>query len=162
MDLYGTLQQHNIRYQRTDHAAVYTCEEADRLLPDLPGAKTKNLFLRDRKGKRHFLVVVSGEKSVDLKALAKTLEVNSLGFASPERLQKHLQLTPGSVSVLAVINDTDNAVELVIDQAIWQAESLQCHPLVNTATLVMPMTELRRLLDILQRPAKIIEITEKA
>lgn len=162
MDLYGTLQQHDIRYQRTDHAAVYTCEEADRLLPDLPGAKTKNLFLRDRKGKRHFLVVVSGEKSVDLKALAKTLEVNSLGFASPERLQKHLQLTPGSVSVLAVINDTDNAVELVIDQAIWQAESLQCHPLVNTATLVMPMTELRRLLDILQRPAKIIEITEKA
>ncbi|MGB0845764.1 MAG: prolyl-tRNA synthetase associated domain-containing protein [Thiolinea sp.] len=162
MDLYGTLQQHDIRYQRTDHAAVYTCEEADRLLPDLPGAKTKNLFLRDRKGKRHFLVVVSGEKSVDLKALAKTLEVNSLGFASPERLQKHLQLTPGSVSVLAVINDTDNAVELVIDQAIWQAESLQCHPLVNTATLVMPMTELRRLLDILQRPTKIIEITEKA
>lgn len=162
MDLYGTLQQHNIRYQRTDHAAVYTCEEADRLLPDLPGAKTKNLFLRDRKGKRHFLVVVSGEKSVDLKALAKTLGVNSLGLASPERLQKHLQLTPGSVSVLAVINDTDNAVELVIDQEIWQAKSLQCHPLVNTATLVMPMTELRRLLDILQRPAKIIEITEKA
>ena len=161
MNLYDTLQQHNIDYQRVDHAAVYTCDEADQLLPNLPGAKTKNLFLRDRKGKRHFLVVVSGTKAVDLKALAKMLEVNSLGFASPERLQKHLQLTPGSVSVLAILNDQERAVELVIDQPIWDADKVQCHPLVNTATLVLPVADLKRLLSELGRPVTVVEIPEK-
>lgn len=161
MNLYNTLQKHHIHFTRVDHAAVYTCEEADQLLPDLPGAKTKNLFLRDRKGKRHFLVVVSGTKSVDLKALAKMLEVNSLGFASPERLQKHLQLTPGSVSVLAILNDQARAVELVIDQPVWEAESVQCHPLVNTTTLVLPIVDLQRLLNELERPVTVVEIPEK-
>ena len=161
MDLYDTLHQHNIDYQRVDHAAVYTCDEADQLLPNLPGAKTKNLFLRDRKGKRHFLVVVSGTKAVDLKALAKMLAVNSLGFASPERLQQHLQLTPGSVSVLAILNDQERAVGLVIDQPIWDADNVQCHPLVNTATLVLPVADLKRLLSELERPVTVVEIPEK-
>ena len=67
-DIYAFLTQNDIAYQRQDHPAVFTCEEALRLVPPLPGAKTKNLFLRDRKGRRHFLVVVGYEKAVDLKA----------------------------------------------------------------------------------------------
>ena len=67
-DIYEILDRHGISYERTDHPPVFTVEEADRLVPPLPGAKTKNLFLRDNKGKRHFLVVVSGDKQVDLEA----------------------------------------------------------------------------------------------
>ena len=89
------------------------------------------------------------------------LAVNSLGFASPERLQQHLQLTPGSVSVLAILNDEEGAVELVIDQPIWDADNVQCHPLVNTTTLVLPVADLKRLLSELERPVNVVEIPEK-
>jgi Ala-tRNA(Pro) deacylase len=84
MDIYQFLADHDIEYERHDHPPVFTCEEAIRLVPPLPAAKTKNLFLRDRKGGRHFLVAVGYEKAVDLKALASLLGVSKLGFASAE------------------------------------------------------------------------------
>jgi Ala-tRNA(Pro) deacylase len=94
-------------YQRFDHPAVYTCEESDRLCPKMPGSGTKNLFLRDNAGKRHFLVVVEKDKSVDLKKLKEIIGVSKLGFASEERLKKHLGLTPGSVTLLGLVNDSE-------------------------------------------------------
>ncbi len=93
-----------------------TVEESERLVPPLPGAKTKNLFLRDKKGARHFLVTVPAARAVDLNALGAALGAGRLGFASPERLHKHLAITPGSVSLLALVNDAAGAVEFVIDR----------------------------------------------
>ena len=119
MDIYQFLADHDIEYERHDHPPVFTCEEALRLVPPLPAAKTKNLFLRDRKGRRHFLVAVGYEKVVDLKALASLLGVSKLGFASAERLQRYLGVDPGSVSILGVVNDVNEEVEVIVDQDLW-------------------------------------------
>src|SRR5438128_10840635 len=105
------LAQHRIDAERHEHPPVMTVEESERLVPKLPGAKTKNLFLRDKKGARHFLVTVRHDLQIDLNALGAALDAGRLGFASPERLEKHLGVTPGSVSLLALVNDTAGAVE---------------------------------------------------
>lgn len=157
MAIYSLLDQLAIPYQRFDHPPVFTCEEASRLLPDLPAAKTKNLFLRDPKSERLFLVVSPEEHRVDLKALAAMLGVKRLSFGSPERLDAVLGLTPGSVTLLAMVRDREKAVELV-DEAIWQAEQVQCHPLVNTATLIIRLDDVRRLLTHLDREAIVMRL----
>ena len=126
---------------------MFTCEEATRLVPPLPGAEAKNLFLRDRRGKRHFLVAVAYEVAVDLTALSHVVGASRLSMASPPRLQRHLGVEPGAVSLLAVANDRDGAVEVIIDQELWRAEQLCCHPLVNTSTLVLARSDLARFLE---------------
>jgi Ala-tRNA(Pro) deacylase len=158
MDIYQFLANHDIEYERHDHPAVFTCEQAERLVPDMPAAKTKNLFLRDRKGRRHFLVVVGYEKAVDLKALAPLLGVRKLGFASPERLRRYLGVDPGSVSILGLVNDADQAVEVIVDEGLWGAEALRCHPLVNTSTLAISRDDVRRFLEITGHRVRILDV----
>ena len=148
MDLYHFLDSHSIPYQRVDHPAVYTCEQAEQLVPPMPGTDTKNLLVRDKKGRRHFLVVVGYEKTVDLKALSLLLDVNGLSFASPERLMKYLCIEPGSVSLLAIVNDAECAVEVIVDEKVWQADVLKCHPLVNTSTLAIRRIDIEKILMI--------------
>jgi Ala-tRNA(Pro) deacylase len=150
------LETNQIAYTRHDHPAVYTVEEADRLVPELTAAKTKNLFLRDNKGKRHFLVVVPGHKQVDLKTLKDRMGVKRISFGSSERLKKHLGIEPGAVSILALYNDKAHAVELFVDHELWASESFQCHPLVNTATLEISRDNLLRFLKITGHDMKII------
>ena len=157
MDVFEVLDGLTISYEKFDHAPVYTCKEANRINSHISGAKTKNLFLRDRKGKRHFLVVVLDEKQIDLNFLSECLDVKQLSFASPERLEKYLGTTPGSVSILGVINDPDGLVELIIDRDVWQSETLQCHPLVNTSTLVIQLSDIETLFEHLDRTSTIIK-----
>lgn len=142
MDIYAFLEQHQIPYERHDHPAVYTVAEAEKLANDMGGAHTKNLFLRDKKGKRHLLLVAHADTAVNLKALSSKLETSNLSLASPERLLKHLGITPGAVSPLALVNDAEQKVEVVFEEAVWNAPSLRCHPLVNTATLVLSMASM--------------------
>ncbi len=156
------LAQHRIEATRHEHPAVMTVEESERLVPKLPGAKTKNLFLRDKKGSRHFLVTVPHDLAVDLNALGTLLQAGRLGFASPDRLLKHLGITPGSVSVLALVNDPAGAVELVIDRRLWDAPAVHAHPLVNTATLVIPHGELERFLAATGHAPRIVDIPGRA
>lgn len=160
MEIYQFLAQHHIVYERYDHPPVYTCDEANALCPEMPtnAVKTKNLFLRDKKGTRHFLVTVGDEKSVDLKALKNLLGLSKIGFASPERLQKHLGLEPGSVTILGVLNDTEYAVEVIVDTAVWQADALRCHPLVNTSTLVISQQHIRRFLDLTGHTVQVLDV----
>ena len=133
-------------------------EQALRLVPPLPAAKTKNLFLRDRKGRRHFLVAVGYEKAVNLKALASLLGVSKLGFASAERLQRYLGVDPGSVSILGVVNDVDQEVEVIVDKDLWGAKAFQCHPLVNTSTLVISRDDIQRFLEITGHPVRLLDV----
>jgi len=140
------LREHDIAAACHEHPPVMTVEESLRLVPPLPGAKTKNLFLRDKKGARHFLVTVRHDLAVNLSALESLLGVRGLGFASPERLAKHLGVTPGSVSLLALINDKTNAVEFVIDRALWEAAAVHAHPLRNDATMVLAHADVQRFL----------------
>ena len=144
--LYQTLDAHHIAYQRCDHPAVFTVAEAAQHVPPLPGAKAKNLFLRDAHSQRLFLVVVPYEKRVDLTQLAAVLGLRKLRFASEEELLDCLGVTPGAVSVLALINDKATRAELIMDEVIAQATALQAHPLVNTATLSIPQEGLKRFL----------------
>ena len=158
MDFSRWLADHGIVCERHEHPAVFTVADVKQLVPDLPAAKTKNLFFRDVKGRRHFLVVVEGDKRVDLKRLPQTLESSRVSFGSARRLKKHLGVEPGSVSLLAVVNDQDRAVEIFIDRALWQAESFQFHPLVNTATLVITRDQISRFLAATGHEAKIVDI----
>ena len=160
IDLFQFLAKHRISYDRHDHPAVFTCEEADRLVPDLPAAKTKNLFLRDNKGRRHFLVIVGDQKTLDLKALRDQLGSSKLSLGSAERLQKHLGVTPGAVSIFALINDPGHEVELIIDRDLWKEASLRFHPLVNTSTLVVPRDHIEKFLARTGHQPTVIKVPE--
>ena len=136
------LDASHFAYQRIEHPAVFTCAEAELHRPELPAVSTKNLFLCDKKARRFFLVVTACEKTVKLEALASQLEVSNLRFASEENLQRILGVTRGAVTMMGLANDTDQRVELWIDEAIWQGEYFLSHPLVNTATLILAKKEL--------------------
>jgi len=157
-DIYEFLDANNVSYERYDHPAVFTVEESKILSPELNGASTKNLFLRDKKGIRHFLVTVLEDKKVDLKALSSALDSSRLSFASPERLKKHLGIDPGSVSLLALVKDSENNVEVFIDQEIWEDEAILCHPLVNTSTLVVPRKDMKLFLEKTGHGVRLIQV----
>ncbi len=131
------LDQWGITFVRYDHPPVFTCAEADVYVPSAAEAlQTKNLFLRDKKGARHWLVITSCEKRVDIRALGEQLGVGRLSFGSPERLMRYLGVTPGAVTLLALASPGARDVELIIDAAA-RGVPWRCHPMVNTATLVL-------------------------
>lgn len=157
--IFDFLDKLEIGYIRRDHDAAMTCQELSSTIPDLEGLKTKNLFLRDKKGSRHFLVISPDHKKVDLLELSKELSSGGrLSMASKERLDKHLGILPGAVSLLALINDKSQAVEVLLDQEVWSAESVQCHPLVNTCTLVIRHHDLEKFLEATGHKAKIMAL----
>src|SRR5437763_15397453 len=122
-ELAAFLARYGILAERFEHPPVMTVEESERLVPRLAGPKTKNLCLRDKKGGRQFLVTVPHDLAVDLHALGTAIGAGRIGFASPERLRQHLGIAPGSVSLLALVNDTARAVELFIDCRLWNADA---------------------------------------
>jgi Ala-tRNA(Pro) deacylase len=161
MDLEAFLREHGIHASRHSHPPVMTVEESERLVPKLPGMKTKNLFLRDKKGRRHILVTVRHNLAVRLDALGEALDARSLGLASAERLMKFLGVTPGSVSLLALANDRDAAVEFVIDRALWDAPAVHAHPLSNDATMVIQHPDLERFLAATGHTPRVMDIPGK-
>ena len=161
VDLYQILAEHRIEYERYDHPAVYTVEDVRRLVPPLPAVKTKNLFLRDHKGKRHFLVIVPAEKRVHIKALHAVIGSSRLSFGSANRLKKYLGVDPGAVTLFALINDHNHEVELIVDESLWKQEAFQFHPLVNTSTLVVSRQNLKRFLDLTGHAAKMLAVPEQ-
>jgi len=160
-DFYQFLAENRIDYERHDHPPVYTVEEASRLVPALPAAKTKNLFLRDKKGLQHFLVVVPADKRVDLKALPRVLGSNRLSFGSADRLKKFLDVEPGAVTLFAIFNDPNNVVELIVDESLWHAEAFQFHPLVNTSTLVISRENLKRFIAKTGHEMRLVDVPSK-
>lgn len=151
------LRRYDISHERFDHAPVFTVEESS-TLPPMPGFHTKNLFLHDEKSGRHFLAVVGHDKRADLKALRALLGVKALSFGSPESLKEKLGVEPGSVTILGLLRDTERAVELLVDQAAWDADAIACHPLVNTATVVIPHAGIERFLAETGHVPRVLEI----
>jgi Ala-tRNA(Pro) deacylase len=152
------LEEHHIEYERHDHPAVYTVEEAERWVPPLPGAKSKNLFFRDKKGARHFLVVVSAKKRVNIKGLPDVVGSTRLSFGSPRRLEKYLGVEPGAVTLLAIFNDPDQHVEVFIDRELWESDAFNFHPLVNTSTLVITRTNLQRFIEATGHAIQVVDV----
>lgn len=145
--VYETLNRLGIRYDGMEHTPVFTVEEMDRLAfpPDVVTAK--NLFLRDARGRRHFLVVLRKDKPVNLRGLEEPLSSSRLSFASEERLHKHLGLTKGSVSPLGILNDGERAVEVVFDRDLAAAARVGVHPNDNAAMLFLAFDDLVRLAE---------------
>lgn len=142
------LDANHFEYQRVEHPAVYTCEEAEAHRPDVPATSTKNLFLCDKKARRFFLAVTSCEKNVNLDELSQELGIKHIRFASEHNLERLLGVTRGSVTMMGLANDGEHQVELWIDASIWESEFLLSHPLVNTATLVFSKGELERFFEL--------------
>lgn len=145
--IYDTLQQLNITYTKKTHPPVYTAVEASQYYAGMPGARAKNLFLRNRKGNQHYLVVITDTKTADLKQLAKLLSESQLGFASPERLFKYLQVKPGSVSPLGLVFDTEAHVHVVVDADVMDFEVVNFHPNDNTHTITFSTVDFKRFLE---------------
>jgi Ala-tRNA(Pro) deacylase len=157
-DLVGFLETHGIRFVRHDHAPVFTCEDELRDVPESGAARTKNLFMRDRRGRRHLLLVTLCSKSVSIADFAEMVGADRLSFASPERLMTHLGVEPGSVTLLGLMNDTAHAVELYIDADVWGAPSIHAHPLRNDATLVLSHADVVRFLAATGHEARIVRV----
>lgn len=162
MDKYSALvqllEQLRVEYLKYSHPPLETCLDADKYFVERPGRRLKNLFLRDNYGRRHFLLLTAHNKQVDLKQLSRQESIARLGFASSERLFKYLAVKPGSVSALALMNDVDNNVELMIDEEIWQSEAFHCHPLINTETFVLSKAALLKFLQHTGHSPKLISV----
>ncbi|RDJ20725.1 prolyl-tRNA synthetase associated domain-containing protein [Bosea caraganae] len=145
-DLIAALDALGIAVTRTDHEAVFTVAESKSLRGAVHGHHTKNLFLKDKKG-RLFLVSALESTRIDLKRLHETLGASGrLSFGSAELLFETLGVTPGSVTAFAVINDRTGRVTMVLDANLMTGEPMNFHPLVNTATLRIAREDMLRFL----------------
>jgi Ala-tRNA(Pro) deacylase len=155
--LYADLQALNIPYDVVEHPAVFTVEESRAVDGDIPGAHTKNLFLKDAGG-RFWLVTVPATLRADLKALPAVMGAKRVSFGKSEDMERLIGVTPGSVTPLGAIADAEGAVTIVLDAALAAAERVNCHPLRNTATLGLSGADLVRALTHWGHPPVIIDV----
>jgi len=145
-DLLARLAELGIETKTVEHPPLFTVEDSQNLRGDIPGGHTKNLFLKDKKG-NIFLVVVEEETRVDLKSLHQPLGAASrLSFGSAELLEEVLGVKPGAVTAFGPVNDTAGRVTVVLDEELMAHETINCHPLVNTATTAIRSADLVRFL----------------
>ena len=139
--LFAHLAELGIETETTDHEPVYTVEESQALCGGIPGGHCKNLFLKDKKGVL-WLVVTLEDAQVDLKALPKTIGSARLSFGRGELMTEVLGVEPGSVTPFALINDTDQKVQVVLDETMLAHDKLNYHPLKNDATTTISSQDL--------------------
>ena len=135
--VYDFLDKLGIQYQRIDHEAAMTmaaCEEIDRALGDNTTI-CKNLFLCNRQETDFYLLLMPGDKPFKTKDLSAQIHSARLSFAKPEYMEKYLDITPGSVSVLGLMNDSEKKVQLLIDEDVMKEPYFGCHPCINTSSL---------------------------
>ena len=149
LDILHTL---GISYTLDEHPAAFTMEEIEALPLFKKGVIVKNLFLRDSKGKRHFLVVLSGDKTVNLRDLGEKIGSTRLSFASEERLEKYLHLKKGSVSPLGILYDKARAVEVIFDEDLKEEACIGVHPNENTATVWLSFEDLLKIVKWHENP----------
>jgi Ala-tRNA(Pro) deacylase len=156
--VYRRLQALGIHYDVFEHPPVFTAEEAAVHWSGIDGAPVKNLFLRNKKGDRHFLVILGIAKQADLRQLVRVIGDDRLSFGSPDRLMKHLGVTPGSVSPFGLINDQARAVRVIVDRDLQAAERLIFHPNDNTASLTISGADFARFLEEQGNPVRWIAV----
>lgn len=143
--VYDFLDKLGIEYQRIDHEAAMTmeaCEEIDRTLGDNT-AICKNLFLCNRQETDFYLLLMPGDKPFKTKDLSAQINSARLSFAKPEYMEKYLDITPGSVSVMGLMNDHDKKVQLLIDEDVMKNPYFGCHPCINTSSLKFTTEDLK-------------------
>ena len=133
--VYDFLDNLGITYKRIDHEEANTMEACAAVDEALKATICKNLFLCNRQQTDFYLLMIPGDKKFKTKELSKQLGVARLSFAGPEFMEEFLDITPGSASVMGLMNDTDNRVRLVIDEDVLLGEEIGCHPCINTSSI---------------------------
>ncbi len=156
-ELLACLETLDIAHRTTTHTPVYTVAESRGLRVDFPGGHSKNLFLRNKKG-RMWLVSCLEDREIDLKKLAERLGAGRFSFASAERLMHYLGVIPGAVTPFAVINDHGGVVHMVVDAGLLERDPLNFHPLDNAMTTAVSADGLLRFLEYAEHPPQIVEL----
>jgi Ala-tRNA(Pro) deacylase len=160
-ELLAFLDDLGIAHRTLDHPAVFRVGEGDDFKADLPGGHTKNLFLKDAKG-RLWLISALGETQIDLKRLHPVIGSARLSFGSGELMEQVLGVTPGSVTAFALANDTEGQVTFVLDAALAASDPVNFHPLVNTATTAVSQADFRRFLEAVGHPPMVVDFAAMA
>ncbi|MCE1235363.1 MAG: prolyl-tRNA synthetase associated domain-containing protein [Hyphomicrobiales bacterium] len=159
-DLLERLRSLGIEATTHDHVAVFTVAESRHVKASIAGAHSKNLFLRDKKG-RVFLVTAEGDAAIDLKAISAKIGASGrVTFGKPELLLELVGVTPGSVTPFGVINDVEGRVTVVVDAAMMEHEILNFHPLENTATTSIRREDFVRFLEAIDHPPLIVAVSD--
>ena len=152
------LKEKNIDSILHEHPAVFTCEEAEKYCANVPGVASKNLFLRDEKKQRYFLVILDAKKRADLKKLGEIFQAKRLSFGNPDELKQKLGLEPGAVSLFGILNDEKGEVELYIDKDFYEQPVVNFHPNRNTASIELTNKMLQKFLGVIGQKVNIVEI----
>ena len=135
--LYQILKDLNITYDYYGHPPTPTIEEASKNWKDIEATHCKNLFFRNHKGNRHYLVIIEHSRDLSIRDLEKRLKQGKLTFASDQRMYKYLGLMPGSVSPFGLINDATKHIHLFLDENLENSRRISFHPCVNSASIVI-------------------------
>lgn len=146
-ELYDILEKLGISYEYYEHPPAPTIEEAKKYWVDLDATHCKNIFFRNHKGNKHYLVILEHTQALAIHDLEKRLKQGKLSFASPKRMLRYLGITPGSVSPFGLINDQDKHTHLFLDENLKKSASISFHPNINTASLVLSFEDFQRFLD---------------
>jgi Ala-tRNA(Pro) deacylase len=150
------MAEQGIEHVTHDHPAVFRVEEGLELKAALPGAHTKNLFLKDKKG-RLWLISARQDTVIDLKRAPASIGSDRLSFGAETLMWETLGVRPGSVTALGLINDLDRRVTFVLDRRLWDADTVNFHPLTNTATTALDQAAFRRVLALLEREPLVVD-----
>lgn len=156
-EIYTYLTAKGISYEVTEHEAVFNMEELRNIALPYPEWDAKNLFVRDDKKQHYYLISVKGDKRIDLKAFRKAQGLRPLSFASPDDLRAILQLTPGAVTPLGLLNDEERRVHLYVD-ADFKDHLIGVHPNDNTATVWLPADDLLSLIAAHGNEAEFVDV----
>ena len=145
--LYQLLDKLHIAYEYIEHPPAPTIEIAKQYWAGHDAQHCKNLFFRNHKGNRHYLVILNCDRDMAIHDIEKQLHQGKLSFASEARMDKYLGVKPGSVTPFGLINDTEHHVTVFLDHTLQQAEKLSFHPCINTASLIIKREDLIKFLD---------------
>ena len=156
-DLIRILNDNGFEYFVEEHAPLFTVEDSKSLRGQIEGAHSKNLFLKDAKA-NFFLISIEESASIDLKKTMQQIQSKKLSFAKPEYLQDILGIEPGSVSPFALLNDTKKQVKFYLDRSFLDTETVNFHPLINTATVNISPQNLIELIEKYHNPVNYIDL----
>ena len=145
--VYETLNLLQVNFEYNEHPPAPTIEEAKKYWKDLEATHCKNLFFRNHKGNKHYLVILDHLRQLDIHDLEKRLKQGKISFASEQRMEKYLKLSPGSVSPFGLIHDTENHVHIFFDMKLQSSTKISFHPNLNTASLVLKFPDFIKYMD---------------
>ena len=159
--VYDLLDQLNIDYQRLDHQEANTMEVCLEIEKNLKSTICKNLFLVNSNKSQYYLLMLKENKKFKTKMISKQINSSRLSFGSDEKMHEYLDITPGSVSVLGLMNDVKNNVQLLMDQDLLEDEYLGCHPCINTSSLKIKMKDVfDKILPAINHQAIFVEVQD--